>query len=98
MSKKAYWIVYGRCGEYSDFTEWSVGLYDNEEMAQKHAELATAWAKRIVEQCNPYDIRKELTQEIDPYFQTDYTGTEYVVGRVEFCSEIPPALLKASAQ
>lgn len=83
MSK--IWIVKGRCGEYSDKTEWVVAWYESEESANAHAKEATAWAKENGEAWRDaqFGDGDEPRSPFDPYFDTDYTGTDYIVEWVE---------------
>jgi hypothetical protein len=93
---KTVFVVFGQCGEYSDAREWAVIAYSNEATAVAHAARATERAKEIdVEKhaaisAGNYDWERAKNRW-DPHMELSYTGTDYVVGRVEFSEAAEPA-------
>lgn len=43
------YIVVGTIGEYSDRREWMVAAYEDEELARRHVELASARGREIIQ-------------------------------------------------
>ena len=81
------YIVFGTTGEYSDRTEWPVRAFLSENEA---AQLVAALDERVrIERMDGsgfgpgyYERLDEVTErmkDVDPNFQTDYTGTRYYV-------------------
>lgn len=81
---KNIYIVEGNCGEYSDRVNWLVKAFHNEDAAIKFKE-------KLMSICNKYGAtvgavegeEKNKIRELDPQFQSDYTGTIYFVLNVE---------------
>lgn len=48
MSREIY-LVSGHSGEYSDSRDWEVCYYEEKPIAQRHAELASAREREIVQ-------------------------------------------------
>lgn len=81
---KAY-VIEGRTGEYSDHREWIVKGFLDEEKAKNFVIKATQEAQRLFS--NREDKYKQKSNEeihsMDPYYQSDYTGTVYTYYSVE---------------
>ena len=83
------YIVKGNCGQYSDWTCWEVKAFtvkgDADALADELNKVAKTykdsdeWEDRYDDMPGP--LRKRL-EELDPNFQTDYTGTSYGVSTV----------------
>ena len=77
------YLVTGTCGEYSDRSEWYVCWYPTLAEAEAHVALCRAQVSELGEEGRyDYDKQKKI-MTADPYFQSDYTGTEYAVCEVE---------------
>lgn len=82
MSDTAY-IVFGECGEYSDWRYWTVAAYDTEEEADQHRDAANKWAKDHGLHRDSYDHEhRELANPWDKNMSMDYTGVDYSVEAV----------------
>ena len=82
------WIVIGETGVYSDYSEWNVAAYPNEEEANKHRDAAQAEAEKV--NGKDYTIRNGFKNAYDSQFASDYTGTHYRVEMVELHSAFLP--------
>lgn len=87
------YVVAGSTGEYSDHREWVVCYFVDEAKAQKVVELLSALTRlhRVDYQDSgvleaDYKARRQAEEAIkkfDPYFQVDYTGTNYMIWEVD---------------
>lgn len=82
------WIVVGETGVYSDYSEWNVAAYPNEEEANKHRDAAQAEAEKV--NGKDYTIRNGFKNAYDSQFASNYTGTHYRVEMVELHSAFLP--------
>lgn len=80
------YLVVGETGEYDDFTEWSVAVYDDESSAAKHAEAATLWCQLLKDALGSnMKIMDPLANPYDPACVMDWlTGTSYSVKMVMY--------------
>lgn len=77
------YVVIGSCGEYSDRRKWIVCWYPTKEEADAHAAAAAAESAAIAPRHRYSGQYGAGAMPHDPYWQTDYTGTEYHVEMVE---------------
>ena len=85
------YVVIGETGEYSGRIEWFVCAYKEEELSEKHANLAHEYAKKWREHgCDPRPIGDYTFESpYDSNAKMDYIGTEYRVEEVELREELP---------
>lgn len=96
MEKRMMYLLIGRTGEYSDRTEWFVGVYEFEHAANDRRDAlnaklreAGAFVDSPSEGTHLWnrDAQGALRSELgDPGMQMDYTGAEYMVTAVEVLS------------
>lgn len=82
------WIVMGSTGEYSDRTEWPVIAFTSEAAAKgRIADLDTRMQQMPQEwredRWDHEDEIKAHMSQLDPGFQTRYTGTSYFFYEVD---------------
>lgn len=80
------YVVEGSTGEYSDHREWLVKAFVNEECAQDFVERVGREYRRLEQECEG-DRWNIGDNSLDPYMQTDYTGTNYRYFEVELDEE-----------
>ena len=77
------WIVEGRCGEYSDRSEWAVVWCETEaeanEVAQRCREEDGSLDEDEREEARPGSDVVANKIKTDPNYRTDYRGTTYGV-------------------
>lgn len=89
--KKVY-VIFGCCGEYSDYREWAVKAYESEEEADKEADRLQELSDKLVKEHRHPEAAylldepkiKELMKDDDPDWITDYTGTGYWYEAIPF--------------
>ncbi len=82
-------IIYGRSGEYADFSEWDVVAFLEQDkavsfMQKLNSTLEKYGANRACS--NAVRDNSEMFDEmsdLDPRFQIDYTGTNYRIRPLE---------------
>jgi len=79
------YIVQGATGEYSDFREWVVCAFKDEQKAIDLVEAATERARTIfaLYKASSYRYKVYKTNDFDPEMEMDYTGTRYEVIETE---------------
>ena len=85
--RMSLFVVHGMTGEYSDRSEWNVGVFLTRAAAEAHEKLCTDWAianglHRSQEKGGfPTDFSERSalskTNPHDPDMRCDYTGTDY---------------------
>lgn len=87
-------IIYGTTGEYSDRSEWAVAVVESESDAKTFVTALKQQYQQIPQSMHDdrweNEDRMKAIMTLDPYFSTDYTGTNYFYGSAEF---VPPALV-----
>lgn len=78
------YVVWGSTGEYSDHTEWHVKAFADEEKAKDLVLKASARARELKAKYPEYWDIPDGSNEYDPKFQSDYTGTNYGYETVPF--------------
>ena len=74
-------VVVGYTGEFSDFNQWTVAAYTNEEDAKRHVLLADGYAREHkiwydVDDANCF-MNSGLVNPFDPDMMLDHTGVRY---------------------
>lgn len=80
-------IVFGKTGEYEDYTEWEVAAYSDEKEAKRHCE-------KLNEAVTGKTDRDRFTTPLDPYCRIEYTGIRYEIQTLPI-SETLEEFLKA---
>jgi len=82
------YLVVGDTGAYSDYTQWNVCYYHDQEQAELHARLANDWLRgqklHLTQESRmiPYEDRQDVKNPFDSACEIDYTGTNYFVEEV----------------
>jgi len=95
-SETKIYVVMGVTGEYDSRQDWSVAAYFDEEMANKHVELAEQEARRIAEKfqekvfllLEPEDLPPDERNPYDPWMSIE-KRTDYYVLDVGILDEVP---------
>lgn len=90
-------IVIGTTGEYSDRKEWLVAAYWEQDKATEHAARAKRRTAEIVGRFDgrwealdaKMDGDAEAANQWDKDWDSDYTGTDYVVAEVPLLEAVP---------
>jgi len=80
------YILTGSTGEYSDYRSWTVAVYFDQSTAEAERDRLNQWCKdNGVSKTTSRDVIDWYKKKcpVDPYFQSDYTGTEYTVEESE---------------
>lgn len=84
------YLVVGTTGEYSDRSTWYVCAYPNKKDAEKHADEAKLWDHQHGEEWENTLRSERLQNPLDPYYDRDYTGTDYYVNECELKERFAP--------
>lgn len=76
------YVVFGKTGEYSDYTEWPVKAFKSEERAIEFVEEVSAEYRKLRDKYGTYMfdgmIKAGDKNHLDPHMGYDHvTGTEY---------------------
>lgn len=92
MSDAKVWVLFGDTGEYSDYTEWVVRAYTDEEAATKDCETLNALLRAEGVHSDDdhvsrlsWDERKAVIARLrahDTNASLNYTGTRYFVHEI----------------
>ncbi len=80
------YILTGSTGEYSDYHSWTVAVYFDQSSAEAERDRLNQWCiENGVSRTAKRNVTGGLNKKCpgDPYFQSDYTGTEYTVEESE---------------
>jgi hypothetical protein len=83
------YLVYGECGQYSDYFKWNVAAYEDEKLAKEHVDYANEWFKdnrkrnksKTKPVYNPFDPSRSIS------FRYDTPSWGY--DEVEFRTSLP---------
>jgi len=87
----AVWVVVGETGEYSDYSEWNVAAFTEEEQAEAFKDACKREVERIKKPGDGYPrVREGFKHAYDTQFHMDYTGTDYRVEMVQVFDSFTP--------